>query len=75
MLKIDWKSVKYKDLDKPFYSALAARLYLSNSPKHIPPAHQVNEQAKYWKFQYMQGQGDLQSFLNKVSELEEANEI
>ena len=67
---IDWKSVKYKDLDEPFYSALAARLYLSNFPKHIPPADQVNEQAKYWKFQYMQGKGDFQSFLNKVSELE-----
>ena len=32
-----WKAYKidctYKDLDKPFYSALAARLYLPNFPE------------------------------------------
>ena len=67
---IDWKSVTYKDLDKPFHSALAARLYLSNYPEHIPPAHQIQDQARYWKFKYMAGIGDLQFFIDKVHELD-----
>ena len=70
LYEIDWKSVKYKDLDKPFYSALAARLYLSNFPEYIPPAHQVQDQAEYWKFKYMRGSGDVQHFVEKVKELE-----
>lgn len=68
---IDWKSVRYKDLDKPFYSALAARLYLSNYPEYIPPAHQLYDQASYWKFKYMAGSGDIQSFMEKVNELKQ----
>ena len=68
--KIDWKSVSYKDLDKPFYSALAARLYLSNYPEYIPPAHRIADQAEYWKFNYMAGSGDIQYFKDKVHELE-----
>ena len=67
---IDWKSVNYKDLDKSFHSALAARLYLSNFPESIPPAHQVKEQAEYWKFKYMRGSGDVQQFIKKVKELD-----
>ena len=66
---IDWKSVQYKDLDKPFYSALAARLYLSNYPEYIPPAHQLYDQASYWKFKYMAGSGDIQKFVEKIYEL------
>ena len=70
---IDWKSVKYKDLDKPFYSALAARLYLSNYPEYIPPSHRVQDQAEYWKFRYMTGSGDIQHFIEKVKELEQVH--
>ena len=68
--EIDWKSVKYKDLDKPFYSALAARLYLSNFADHIPPANRIEKQAEYWKFYYMAGEGDTAHFIEKVHELE-----
>ena len=64
---IDWTLVKYDDLNKPFYSALAARLYLSNFPEYIP--HQVSEQAEYWKFKYMRGKGDMQKFTEKVLKL------
>jgi hypothetical protein len=70
LYKIDWKSVAYKDLDKPFYSALAARLYLSNFPESIPPAHKIEDQAEYWKFKYMRGSGDVQQFIDKVKELD-----
>lgn len=66
---IDWTSVKYHDLNKPFYSALAARLYLSNFAEYIPPPHKISEQAEYWKFKYMRGKGDLLKFKQKVLEL------
>lgn len=62
---IDWKNVKYEDLNKPFYSALAARLYLSNFSEPIPPPHKVSEQAEYWKFMYMRGEGDMLMFKKK----------
>ncbi len=67
---IDWTNVKYEELSKPFYSALAARLYLSNYPQYIPASHQLKEQAKYWKFQYMRGKGVMKEFLDKVQKLE-----
>ncbi len=57
LYQIDWLSVSYADLDKPLYSALAARLYLSNDPVSIPPCHDVSEQAAYWKYHYMKGEG------------------
>ena len=68
---INWKTVKYKDLDKPFYSALAARLYLSNIPALIPPENQIEQQAEYWKIHYMGGNGYIELFVDKVHELEQ----
>ena len=62
-----------KDLDKPFYLALAARLFLSNFPEYIPTAHQVEDQAEYWKFKYMHGSGDVQHFIEKVKELDQTH--
>ena len=67
---IDWANVNYDELRKPFYSALAARLYLSNVPDYIPAPQQLEEQAKYWKFEYMRGKGDINTFLDKVHKLE-----
>ena len=66
VFEIDWRSVQYHELDKPFYSALAARLYLSNHPEYIPPEHQVREQAEYWNSKYMMGKGDIHIFEQKV---------
>lgn len=67
--KIDWLSVTYDDLEKPFYSALAARLYLSNDPKQVPQG--LYEQAKYWKFNYMKGAGPhVDYFIERVKILE-----
>jgi hypothetical protein len=67
--EIDWTIVTYSDLNKPFYSALAARLYLSNYNEFIPPQQEVHKQAEYWKFKYMKGRGDMSNFKNKVAEL------
>ena len=70
---IDWANVKYDELRKPFYSALAARLYLSNVPDYIPAPQQLQEQAKYWKFRYTRGKGDIKNFIDKVQKLENLN--
>ena len=67
---IEWSSVKWTDLEKPFYSGLAARLYLSNIPDPIPSG--LDEQARYWKKHYNTdaGKGTEKQFIDKVNELE-----
>ena len=67
---IDWPSTTRQDLDKPFFSALAARLYLSNFPERIPNANRIEEQAYYWKDFYMRGVANEKKFLEAVAELE-----
>lgn len=68
---IDWTTVKWMDLRKPFYSALAARLYLSNIPDLIPPSADIQGQANYWKEHYdtPAGNGTVVKFINDVNEL------
>ena len=67
---IDWSSVQWKGLEKPFYSGLAARLFLSNIPEAIPC--ELDEQARYWKKYYNTeaGKGTVQRFIDEVNELE-----
>ena len=67
---IDWPSTTRQDLDKPFFSALAARLYLSNFKEPIPNANRIQEQAQYWKAFYMRGASNEKRFLEAVAELE-----
>ena len=69
---IDWPAVKRRDLEKPFYSALAARLYLSNFSERIPLANKIADQAWYWKYFYMRGSSGAneQDFVNAVAELD-----
>ena len=50
----NWKDVKRHDLEVPMYSAIAARLYLSNFPEPIPPAYDIDKQQDYWWRIYMQ---------------------
>merc|ERR1711955_163493 len=52
---IDWSKVSWKDLRKPLYSAIAARLYLLNKPGRIPSS--LQGQASYWKHHYNSGAG------------------
>lgn len=67
---IDWPSTTRQDLDKPFFSALAARLYLSNFNERIPNANRIDDQAYYWKDFYMRGVANEKKFLDAVAELE-----
>ena len=49
---IEWSQVKKNDLRKPFYSGLAARLYLYyleiTATASIPLAGNIQEQAQFW---------------------------
>ena len=47
---IDWAQTSWSDLRKPLYSAIAARLFLSNKPGAIPS--DLDGQARYWKNNY-----------------------
>ena len=60
-----------RDLDKPFFSALAARLYLSNLKERIPNASRIEEQAQYWKAFYVRGAANEKKFVEAVAELKE----
>ena len=63
---IDWLKTSWKDLRKPFYSGLAAALYISNIPEAIPA--DVEGQAKYWK-KYYNTSGKVEHFLKKCSKI------
>ena len=62
---INWPSVKWEDLEKPAYSGIASRLFISNIPKPIPS--DPKEQGQYWKKYYNinDGAGDACNFPNK----------
>jgi len=51
---IDWPSVEWKDLRKPLYSALGARLYVlynsRNDSDDIPQS--IENQAAFWRTHY-----------------------
>ncbi|CAH1799411.1 unnamed protein product [Owenia fusiformis] len=45
---LDWNNVEYRDLDSPFISGLAARLFISNDPNPLPAEEELDLQARYW---------------------------
>ena len=65
---IDWRLVRWSDLTKPLYSAIAARLFLSNKPGVIP--YSLNLQARYWKDKYNSryGKGTVEKFKKRWNE-------
>ena len=69
---INWSQVAWEELQKPFFSGLAARLYLSNIPNTIPLAGDIAGQAAYWKTYYNTGEGagTQERFIDDVSSLE-----
>ena len=69
---IDWQSVQWEDLRKPLYSALVARLILSNVTltESIPLASDVAAQASYWRRHY-NAVGTEPRFIADVMALEE----
>ncbi|XP_072042608.1 uncharacterized protein [Amphiura filiformis] len=70
--EIDWQTVQWSDLHKPLYSAIAARLFLSNIPKAIPNSADIAGQAAYWKRYYntAAGVGAEHDFVERVKACE-----
>ena len=65
---VDWCSVRWSDLRKPLYSAIAARLALYNFPRTIPKASDESAQAQLWADYYRQ-EGSVKEFVTVTSEL------
>lgn len=70
---IDWMSTTWEDLQKPLYSGIGARLYISNNPEPIPTTKE--EQGEYWKDYYntRSGAGDPSNFGKREANLGNPN--
>ena len=66
---INWTSAQWVDLRKPFYSALAARLYFLLISTSIPLATDISGQASYW-VNYYTFSGTTAEFTNAVNTLQ-----
>lgn len=66
----DWRAVDYRDLEKPLYSGLAARLYLTYVATYtiIPPSLR---QGYFWSEKFKNNKGDLLRWLTAVTRLQE----
>ena len=66
---IDWPSVEWKELRKPIFSALAARLVLYVAPTAIPSSTDLPGQSQFWISNY-NNNGDASSFVTTSSGLQ-----
>ena len=71
---IQWPSVGRVQLAKPMYSALAARLYLSNFAEPFPPYYEVEKQADYWWDKYLH-KHESQPYMKKSDFIVSAQEL
>ncbi|XP_019862542.1 PREDICTED: collagen alpha-1(XII) chain-like, partial [Amphimedon queenslandica] len=67
--KIDWLNTKWTDLRKPFYSALAARLYMYVITHSIPLASDINGQGTYWANYFTSSNGTQSDYVASVNRL------
>ena len=65
---ITWANTQWQDLRKPFYSALAARLYFYLISASIPLANDIAGQANYWANYYTSSGGAAADFTNAVNQ-------
>ena len=66
---INWKGLRWSELSKPLYSALAAQLLLFNAQDSIPSDSDVVAQAHFWRENY-NADGIIQDFINAAEILE-----
>ena len=66
---INWKAVRWSELSKPLYSALAAQLVLFNAQDSIPSDSDVVAQAHFWRENY-NADGVIHDFINAAERLE-----
>ena len=69
IFSINWKAVRWSELSKPLYSALAAQLVLFNAQDNIPSDGDVVAQANFWRDNY-NADGVIQDFINAAKRLE-----
>ena len=69
IFSINWKAVRWSELSKPLYSALAAQLVLFNAQDNIPSDSDVVAQAHFWRDNY-NADGVIQDFINAAERLE-----
>ena len=67
--QIDWLQVQRRDLCEPLYSAIAARLVLYLAPRVIPPANNLEAQARFG-VQYYNPDGNEEDFIAVSSGLQ-----
>lgn len=66
---INWDAVQWSELNKPLYSALAARLVLFIAPEDIPSEGDILSQARFWR-EYYHIDGPVDPFVDAVHQLE-----
>ena len=66
---INWFSTSWIDLRKPFYSALAARLYMLVITQSIPLASNINGQGAYWANYFTSSGGTESDYVTAVNQL------
>lgn len=71
---ITWTSIDWSDLRKPFYSAIAARLYLEVITASIPLSSLVSSQGAYWVNYYTASGGTQTDYVDAVNELDGVGE-
>ena len=64
---INWLDVKWKDLRKPLYSGIAARLFVSNIKDKIPES--IEKQAPYWKNKYNKSNKDVDGAIRRFKDV------
>ena len=69
-LEQDWRTVNYRDLAKPLYSGLTARLYLTyvTTYNNIPP---TIRHAIFWSDTFKGSRGVLQTWLTATTRLQQ----
>ena len=68
---LDWLTLPWNELRRPFFSGMAAALYLSVLPVEMPGPGDVAGQASLWKTFYNSDPLDTEeSFIDAVEELE-----
>ena len=69
VLGVDWGAVQWNELNKPFYSALAARLVLFTAPQNIPNDTDLMAQAVFWRDHY-HANGSVKDFIIAMKHLQ-----
>ena len=68
-LEIEWSGVGWEELQRPLYSAIAARLLIFLAPERLPDVSDIDGQAAFWK-EYYNANGSLSEFTGSAFELE-----